>query len=72
VSDSPERIEPPFRCPGYPLVPLLFIASAFAMTVLSVLGNPWETLPWFGVLAMGVPMYYVWRALSGSSDVDEQ
>jgi len=53
-----------FRCPGYPLVPVLFILSALAMTVLSVIGNPWQTLPWLGVLVAGWPMYYVWRAFT--------
>lgn len=49
-----------FRCPGYPLVPVLFVLSAVGMTVLSISGSPGQTLPWLGVLAAGWPMYYVW------------
>ena len=52
---------PTFRCPGYPVVPLLFMAS-----VLYLLGNAvvqessrWSTLGVFGVCLAGVPLYYL-------------
>ena len=52
---------PTFRCPGYPVVPLLFMAS-----VLYLLGNAvvqessrWSTLAVFGVCLAGVPLYYL-------------
>ncbi|MFZ4573266.1 MAG: APC family permease [Phycisphaerales bacterium] len=53
-----------FRCPGYPFVPGLFVLAAFAMTVLSIVGSPETTLPWFGVLALGWPAYWVWGAVT--------
>lgn len=58
----------PFRCPGYPLIPLIFIASAAAMTALTIAGDVadkdsrgLQTLPWLGVLAAGFPVYWLWR-----------
>lgn len=51
----------PYRCWGYPLVPLLFVASAAGITGLSIYASPATTLPWLGVLAAGVPAYYLWR-----------
>ena len=67
----------PFRCPGYPVVPALFVAAAIAMTILSITGDdqptsfdllpflgkhPYmTTLPWLAILAAGVPIYYIWR-----------
>lgn len=60
VSIPAAPVEPPFRCPGYPIVPGLFVLSALTMTMLAVLGNPAETLPWFAVLSFGFPMYYIW------------
>ncbi len=60
VSVPPAPVGPPFRCPGYPVVPMLFVLSALAMTALAVVGNPWETLPWLLVLSFGFPMYYFW------------
>lgn len=59
----------PFRCPGYPVVPALFVLSSLAMTGLSIYSDRTDkfihTLPWLGVLAAGVPIYYVWRTLVG-------
>ncbi|HOB73750.1 MAG TPA: amino acid permease [Phycisphaerae bacterium] len=51
----------PYRCWGYPFVPIAFILATAFMTVLSIRENPRDTLIWLGVLAAGVPTYYVWR-----------
>ncbi|MGH7242727.1 MAG: APC family permease [Phycisphaerales bacterium] len=53
----------PFKVPGYPIVPAIFVVASIAMTVLSIVSEPWATLPWIGVLFAGVPVYYVWRRL---------
>ena len=60
--------ERPFRCPGYPVVPALFVAASIAMIALSIY-NDWteshgrKTLPWIATLIVGLPVYYIWRAL---------
>jgi amino acid transporter len=53
--------QPTFRCPGYPVVPLVFMAA-----VLYLLGNALiqpssrlSTLAVFGVCLTGVPVYYL-------------
>ncbi len=51
----------PYRCWGYPVVPIVFIAVSALMTVLSIYDDPSETLPWVGVLAAGAPAFYIWR-----------
>ncbi len=51
----------PYRCWGYPWVPITFILATVFMTVLSIRENPRDTLMWLGILAAGVPTYYVWR-----------
>jgi APA family basic amino acid/polyamine antiporter len=51
----------PYRCWGYPFVPLLFVLSAAVMTVLSIREAPSRTLPWLAVLVGGAPTYYLWR-----------
>jgi len=50
----------PFRVPGYPFVPAVFVVASVAMTVLSIQRDPETTLMWLGVLAAGVPVYFVW------------
>ena len=55
----------PFRCPGYPWVPGIFVLSAAVMTVLTVSegirAGQWDALVWTGVLLAGVPVYVVWE-----------
>ncbi len=52
-----------FRCPGYPVVPAVFVLVSLAMTTLSVMQDPRTTLMWIGVLLAGVPVYFAWRRL---------
>ena len=64
-----------YRCWGYPVVPILFIASAAGMTFLHVWNaftaraEPGQIAPWvlacayLGILAAGWPAYWVWKRL---------
>lgn len=53
----------PFRVPGYPIVPGIFVLASVSMTVLSIQNDPKSTLIWLGVLGAGVPVYFVWTKL---------
>ncbi len=55
----------PFRCPGYPVVPALFVLSAAAMTGLAIADDPKTTGKWLGVLVLGYPVYWVWQWWKG-------
>ncbi|MCX5689306.1 MAG: hypothetical protein NTV94_05870 [Planctomycetota bacterium] len=69
-------VDRPYRCPGYPVVPLLFIASAVGMTFLQIRDAvtapvvegqmaPWlRTGIFLGVLVIGWPAYDLWRFLT--------
>jgi len=50
-----------FRVPGYPLLPLLFVAAIAAVVVATMRDSPRNA--GIGVLIMlaGVPVYYLWR-----------
>lgn len=50
-----------FACPGYPFVPGVFVLAALAMTLLSIVESPRDTLVWLGVLGAGFPVYFAWR-----------
>ncbi len=56
-------VERVFRVPGYPVVPAVFIVCSAVMTGLSIWQDPKTTGMWLGVLAVGVPVYFVWRKL---------
>jgi APA family basic amino acid/polyamine antiporter len=50
----------PFRVPGYPLTPVLFIAAAVAIVLNTVVARPVQALIGLGIVATGVPAYFVW------------
>jgi APA family basic amino acid/polyamine antiporter len=51
----------PFRVPGYPLTPALFIVAAVAIVVNTALARPVQALVGLGIVATGIPAYLVWR-----------
>jgi amino acid transporter len=51
----------PFRVPGYPYVPAIFILTSIIMTVLAVKDDPKTNGTWLAVLFAGVPVYFAWR-----------
>jgi len=57
-------IAPHYRTWGYPLVPAVFLIVSAAMLVNGLLQRPTETAVSFGVLVLGIPAYYGWRAFS--------
>ena len=58
----------PFRTPGYPLVPLLFLACTLWMTVFACMSQPLWSAVSIGTILCGIPVYYVWQAITGSPD----
>lgn len=55
----------PFRVPGYPLTPLLFVLSAAAIVINAIFTQPIrQTLLGLGVVATGLPAYLIWRSRS--------
>ena len=53
--------ERPYRCWGYPGVPLLFVASSLAVAVATIRDQPKETLAGVAILLAGIPVYYWMR-----------
>ncbi|MBN1346260.1 MAG: amino acid permease [Phycisphaerae bacterium] len=54
----------PFRTPGYPAVPLLFLACTGWMIVFAFKNQPrWSTISLVSILA-GIPVYYIWQLIT--------
>jgi amino acid transporter len=53
----------PYRVPGYPYVPAIFILASALMTVLAIINDPKTNGAWLLILAAGVPVYFVWKRL---------
>ncbi|MEK6287239.1 MAG: amino acid permease [Acidobacteriota bacterium] len=56
----------PYRVPGYPWTPLLFIAAAFVLVTNTLVNNlrdqPGKTALALGIIVLGLPAYLVWRS----------
>jgi basic amino acid/polyamine antiporter, APA family len=51
----------PFRVPGYPWTPLLFIAAAVALVANTIVTQPARAAIGIAVVLFGIPVYFVWR-----------
>jgi APA family basic amino acid/polyamine antiporter len=60
--------ERPYRVPGYPWTPLLFIIAAFVLVANTLVNNlrdqPGKTALALGTIALGLPVYFIWRSRS--------
>ena len=56
--------ERPFRVPGYPLTPILFVLAAAAIVVNTIVSQPGQSAIGIGMVLLGAPAYLVWRRRS--------
>ncbi len=57
----------PFRVPGYPVTPILFVVSGLAIVVNTVVQSPQKGLIGLGATAAALPIYLIWRRLASPS-----
>ena len=53
--------ERPFKVPGYPLTPILFVLAAAAIVLNTMYSQPKQSAIGIGVVLLGAPAYLVWR-----------
>ncbi len=53
----------PYRVVGYPIVPLLFLLGALGMIVNALITKTADTAFTFGIILVGIPVFYVARAM---------
>jgi APA family basic amino acid/polyamine antiporter len=51
----------PFRVPGYPWTPALFVIAALGIVISTLVGQPQRAIAGLAVLVLGVPAYLIWR-----------
>jgi basic amino acid/polyamine antiporter, APA family len=51
----------PYRTPGYPLVPLVFVAGTLWVVGSALVAHPVTTLAGVGLTLLGLPVYWVWQ-----------
>ncbi len=60
-------MERPYRTWGYPVVPGLFVAGAFALTVSLWLDRPVRSTIGLAIILSGLPFYRMWSKKAGKS-----
>ena len=58
---EPDAVRP-FRVPGYPITPLLFVASAAVLVLNTVVAQPQRAVTGLAVVLVGTPAFFLWRA----------
>jgi len=67
---EPDRPRP-FRVPGYPVTPLVFVAAAGAIVVNTLVARPVQGMLGLGIVLLGVPAYYLWARKDGKTPAGE-
>jgi APA family basic amino acid/polyamine antiporter len=57
----------PYKSPGYPVLPLVFVALATLLLINTLIETPRDSLVGMGIVAAGIPLYFVWTRLSDKS-----
>ncbi len=61
-------MERPFRMPGYPVVPAIFMAVTLFMTVFAFMQWRKPSVYSLGSILVGIPVYYVWSLVRRRGD----
>ena len=54
-------LQRPFRTPGYPVIPLVFILAAGTLLTVSMLELPLISAVNVGISLLGIPVYLLWQ-----------
>jgi basic amino acid/polyamine antiporter, APA family len=63
---SPDAIRP-YRVPGYPWTPLLFVAASAALVINTIAAAPRGAAVGIGIVLLGLPAYLIWRPRARSA-----
>jgi basic amino acid/polyamine antiporter, APA family len=62
--------ERPFKVPGYPLTPVLFVLAAAVIVINTIVSQPKQAAIGIAVVLAGAPAYVIWRRRLGAAAVD--
>ena len=57
----------PFRVPGYPVTPILFVVAAVALVVNTIITQPGISSIGLAFVALGAPVFFIWRSRGRAS-----
>lgn len=56
----------PYRAPLYPVLPLVFTLAGFGIVANTFIASPRNALIGSAIVALGVPVFFLWRAMASS------
>lgn len=59
------NVERPYRVPGYPFTPLIFVVTAGAVVANAMVVQPRRAAIGLGIVLLGAPVYLIWRRKPG-------
>lgn len=57
----------PYRVPGYPFTPALFVLAAAALVINTILSRPGGAAEGLGIVLLGLPAYFFWKSRSSTA-----
>jgi basic amino acid/polyamine antiporter, APA family len=60
---APDAVRP-FRTPGYPVTPIVFVAAALVIVANTIVAQPLQSSIGLALAAAGIPAYLLWRRRS--------
>jgi len=63
--------ERPYKAFGYPIVPALYVVGASVILVVLFIYQTTATWPGLLIVLTGVPVYFIWKAASARSGVEQ-
>lgn len=64
--------ERPYKAVGYPLIPALYVIGAAVILIVLFVYQTTATWPGLLIVLTGVPVYFIWRNISGRTSATEQ
>src|SRR5206468_10233885 len=61
----------PYRTWGYPVVPILFLLASVGMVLNALWTDPINTGITFGIILVGMPLYFAWARMAGAAGTAE-
>ncbi len=63
---------PPYMVWGFPMVPAVFVTAAAIIVLNQIVSDPMESVVGLGLVAVGLPLYYIWGRKTRASGVTRE